>query len=245
MAANAPYERAVALDPAVHQALRVNIRPNHFAFARTSNAFPLAASEFAEAGRDYPIVFVGDETNGFHPAALVGLEEGRNLFVSPGGAWQPGTYVPAFAQRYPFALGTTPGQDGLAVYVDEGYAGINQEEGMALFENGQESDYLKQMVSFLHALHREMESSRQAVARLYQLGLLTERTLTISQDGDNRRMGGFWVVDDEKFTTIDDAVIVELHRSGVLRMVELHRASLGRVQRLAERLDQLRQAGKH
>ena len=102
--------------------------------AMVSASFPLSASEFADAGRHYPIVFVGDETNGFHPAALVGLEEGSNLFVSAAGEWMPGAYVPAFARRYPFALGTTPGQDGLVVYLDEAYAGFNREEGMALAE---------------------------------------------------------------------------------------------------------------
>lgn len=245
MAANAFYERAVALDKTAHQALRMSIQPDHFAFARATNAFPLSASEFADAGRHYPIVFVGDETNGFHPAALVGLEEGSNLFVSAAGEWLQGAYIPAFARRYPFVLGTTPGQDGLVVYLDEAYAGLNRDEGMALFENGQESDYLKQMVSFLNALHREMEGTRQAVGRLHQLGLLTARSITISQDGQSRRLGGFWVVDDEKFAAIDDALIVELHRSGLLRMMELHRASLGCVQRLAERLEQLRQAVRH
>lgn len=245
MASTAYHERAVALDKAAHQALRLNQRPDHFAFARGTNAFPLAASEFAEAGRHYPIVFIGDEASGFHPAALLGLEEGSNLFISAVGEWQQGAYVPAFARRYPFALGTTPGQDGLVVYVDESYAGFNQEEGLALFVDGQESDYLKQMVSFLNALHREMEASRQAVGRLRQLGLLTARSITISQDGQSRHLGGFWVVDDEKFAALGDAHIVELHRSGVLRMVELHRASLGCVQRLAERLEQLRQAVRH
>ncbi len=245
MAATAFYERAVALDKAAHQALRMRVQPDHYAFARGANAMPLAASEFADAGRHYPIVFIGGEASGFHAAALLGLEEGSNLFVSATGEWQRYAYVPAFARRYPFALGTTPGQDGLAVYVDESYAGLNRDEGLALFENGQESDYLKQMVSFLNALHREMEGTRQAVGRLHQLGLLTARSITISQDGQSRRLGGFWVVDDEKFAAIDDALIVELHRSGLLRMMELHRASLGCVQRLAERLEQLRQAVRH
>lgn len=241
MAGTAFYERAVALDKAAHQALRMRILPSHYAFARTANAMPLAASEFADAGRHYPIVFVGDEASGFHAAALLGLEEGSNLFVTSRGEWEREAYVPAFARRYPFALGTVPGQDGLVVYLDEAYAGFNPDEGTALFENGQESDYLKQMVSFLNALHREMETSRQTVGRLHQLDLLTARSITISQDGQSRRLGGFWVVDDEKFAALDDARIVELHRSGLLRMVELHRASLGSIQRLAERLERIRQ----
>ncbi len=245
MAGTAFYERAVALDKAAHQGLRMRMLPSHFAFARAANAFPLAASEFAEAGRHYPIVFIGDEARGFHAAVLLGLEEGVNLFVSPTGEWQQEAYIPAFARRYPFALGTDPGQDGLVVYVDESYQGLNQEEGLALFEDGQESDYLKQMVSFLNALNRELEACRQACAKLHQLGLLTARTITITQEGQNRRLGGFWVVDDEKYASLGDEVIVELHRSGILRMIELHLASLGCVQRLAQRLEQSPQVVRH
>lgn len=245
MATNAFHERAVALDKALHQSLRLKIQPDHFAFARGTNAFPLAASEFPEAGRHYPIVFVGDESNGFHAAALMGLEEGSNLFISATGEWQREAYVPAFARRYPFALGTTPGQDGLVIYVDESYAGFNQEDGMALFADGKESDYLVQMISFLNALHREMEASRQAIGRLHALGLLTARTITLTQDGQNRHLGGFWVIDDEKFAALDDAAIVDLHRSGALRMIELHRASLGCIQRLGERLEQMRETVRH
>ena len=99
---NAPW-----LDRAAHQDTKIQIQPDHYAFARDTNALPIAASEFADAGRHYPIVFVGDEHNNFHVAVLLGLEDRSNLFVTPDGMWQADTYVPAFARRYPFVLGTT------------------------------------------------------------------------------------------------------------------------------------------
>lgn len=234
------YERAVVLDKTVHQASRVQIQPDHFAFAAKTNALPVAASEFADAGRHYPIVFVGDEANGFHAAILLGLEDGNNLFVTAKGEWLEDHYVPAFARRYPFVLSTTSEQERLAVCIDETYAGLNDSEGLALFENGEESEYLKQMMSFLRVFQDEMALTGQACARLHQLGLLTPRSITLSQEGQSRHLSGFWVIDDEKFAGIDDARIVELHRAGILRMIELHRASLGNVQRLAARYDRLR-----
>ena len=65
----------MALDRAAHQDTKIQIQPDHYAFARDTNALPIAASEFADAGRHYPIVFVGDEHNNFHVAVLLGLED--------------------------------------------------------------------------------------------------------------------------------------------------------------------------
>lgn len=236
------YERAVALDRQAHEGLRLQIQPDHYVFAHETNALPVAASEFADAGKHYPIVFVGEGNDELHATVLLGLEDRNNLFVSGQGLWQEDTYIPAFARRYPFVLGTTADQSRLAVCVDESYSGLNQAEGVALFENGEESDYLKQMMEFLRVFQGEMELTRQAVQRLKQLGLLTAKSITISQDGKDRYLSGFWVVDDEKFAGLDDERVVELHRAGILRLIELHRASLGNVQRLAARLDAYRRA---
>lgn len=240
MASPVFYERAVALDKTAHQDLRVRIQPNHYAFAHETNALPVAATEFADAGRHYPIVFVGSDTDDFHASVLLGLEDRNNLFVSAQGEWVEDTYIPAFARRYPFVLGTTNEQDRLAVCIDEAYPGLNDTDGAALFEDAQESDYLKQMMEFLRVFQGEMEQTKLAVRRLHQLGLLVSRSITLSHDGQDRYLSGFWVVDDEKYAGLDDERIVELQRAGLLRLIELHRASLGNVQRLAARLDRYR-----
>jgi len=236
------YERAVALDKQAHADLKLQIQPDHYVFAHETNALPVAASEFADAGRHYPIVFVGESNDDLHATILLGLEDRNNLFVSSQGVWQEDSYIPAFARRYPFVLGTTSDQSRLAVCVDESYAGLNKAEGMSLFENGEESAYLKQMMEFLRVFQGEMELTRQATQRLKQLGLLTAKSITISQEGKDRYLSGFWVVDEEKFAGLDDERVVELHRAGILRLIELHRASLGNVQRLAARLDAYRRA---
>ncbi|CAM5215381.1 SapC family protein OS=Castellaniella defragrans OX=75697 GN=HNR28_002131 PE=4 SV=1 [Castellaniella defragrans] len=242
MAASVFYERAVALDRSTHQDLKIKIQPDHYAFARETNALPVAASEFGDASRHYPIVFVGDDQNAFHAAVLLGLRDQANLFVTEDGQWQADCYVPAFARRYPFVLGTTADADRLAVCIDESYPGLNKEEGTALFEGENETDYLKRMMEFLRAYQREMDATGKMAARLKDLGLLVPKSITITQNEKNQYLSGFWVVDDEKLAGLDDERVVELFRSGVLRLIELHRVSLGNVQRLAARLDALRKA---
>lgn len=242
MAATVFYERAVALDRSTHQGLKIQIQPDHYAFARETNALPIAASEFGDACKFYPIVFVGDDKNAFHAAALLGLRDQSNLFVTDEGTWQPDCYVPAFARRYPFVLGTTSDADRLAVCIDEAYPGLNREEGIALFEEDQESDYLKRMMDFLRAYQREMDVTAKMAVRLKELGLLVPKSITVSQEGKDQYLSGFWVVDDDKLAGIDDVRAAELFHSGMLRLIELHRVSLGNVQRLAARLDARRKA---
>ena len=67
-----------------------------------THAVPLTVEEFPQAGRHFPIVFAsGDNTV---PLALMGLNEGINVFVEDDGTVVPNIYLPAYARRYPFML---------------------------------------------------------------------------------------------------------------------------------------------
>ncbi len=66
------------------------------------HAIPLTVEEFPLAQRDYPIVFsAGDSPV---PLALMGLNEGVNVFFGDDGTPVGTPYVPAYVRRYPFLL---------------------------------------------------------------------------------------------------------------------------------------------
>lgn len=233
------YERAVALDRQRHQKLKIDIQPGHFSFASKINALPIAATEFADAARNYPIVFVGGEPGSFHVAALLGLRNQENLFVNSDGAWDADTYIPAFARRYPFVLAASDAQDRFAVCVDEAYAGINEQRGTPLFaDDGKESDYLQRMLGFLRAYHAEVTRTRDFANRLAELGMLESKVIAVEKAGQKEFLRGLWIVDEAKLKRLDDARIVEFFHSGYLRLIELQRWSLANVTRLAKRLEQ-------
>ena len=118
------YERAIVLNRDRHQDLKLQVDAQHFLFATKTNSVLLAASEFAEAVRDYAIVFVGSEGGPFTVAALVGLGDKENLMVDASGAWETGTYIPAFIRRYPFVLAGDDDGESMTVCVDEAYKGL-------------------------------------------------------------------------------------------------------------------------
>lgn len=235
------YERPVALNRERHSKLRLAAKPDHYRFAAKTNAVPIMSTEFAEAARDYPIVFVGEEGGPYNVAALVGLRDGENLMVDAAGQWERGSYVPAFARRYPFVLAQgEEGDDKLTVCIDEVYPGLNEDSGEALFDaEGKETPYLKRVLDFLQAFHTEAQRTSAFASRLKELGLLVPKVINVERKGQPRQtLRGLWIVDAAKLRAIDDARVVELYRNGYLPWIEAHLVSLGSLVRLVARLDE-------
>lgn len=233
------YERPVALNRERHQRTRLAVKPDHYRFATVTNALPITTGEFAEAARDYPIVFVGEENGPFNVAALVGLRDAQNLMVDDQGRWNAGTYVPAFARRYPFVLAQGDDKERLTVCVDEVYPGINEAEGEPLFdEQGQETPFLKRILEFLQAFHGEAQRTSEFANKLHELGLLVPKVINVERkDQPRQSLRGLWVVDQAKLRGLDNARVVELFRNGYLSWIDAHLISLGSLPRLVARMD--------
>jgi len=230
------YDKAVALDRKQHQQLKLRHVANHYAFAAKTNSVLLAHTEFAEAARDYPIVFVKQGDGPFAAAALLGLRGDVNLMVGARGDWEAGTYVPAFVRRYPFVLATGEDAQTLTVCVDEGCAGLNRTRGEKLFQaDGSETPYLQGIVEFLRLFHTEMQQTGALLAKLDALGLLSPKVISVEHDGQASHLDGLWMVDEQKLLTLEDAATLELVRSGAMGLIYAHFLSLKNVVRLAQR----------
>ncbi len=238
------YERPIALNRERHANLKLAVTPDHYRFAARTNAVPIMSTEFAEAARDYPIVFVGEEGKAFNVAALVGMRDQENLMVEGDGQWAKGAYVPAFARRYPFVLAKTDDSDNLTVCVDEVYPGLGVEHGEALFQpDGKETPYLQRVLEFLQAFHGDAQRTLDFATRLAQLGLLVPKVINVERPGEPvQTLRGLWIVDAAKLRGIDDARVVELFRDGYLSWIEAHLISLGNFTRLLARMERPAQA---
>lgn len=228
------YQSVKALNRDLHSNLRLMKKENPFGFAANTNSVLLAASEFAEASRDFPIVFVGGEAGPFSAAVLVGLRDSENLFVNADGYWDQHSYVPAFVRRYPFVLAENG--DQLTVCIDEAYDGLNEKDGIFLFEkNAEESSFLKEVLSFLQSFHVDMQRTKLLGDKLAELGLLVQKTIALQDKDVKQVLDGLWVVDEEKLAALSDADVVDLHRNGYLAAIYAHLLSLNNVNRLAQR----------
>lgn len=242
------YRRVEVLDRQRHRTLAMHPIAD-WSPARAMNAVFVTAVEFGDVCKEYPIVFVraGRDASGreqIAPLALTGLTQGENLFLRADGRWDA-RYLPAFLRRYPFGL--APGGDaGPVVAIDADWSGWVAGAGAPtagaaapepLFDAaGAASAFLQRMQSFLTAFQQETERTAAFGDRLLQLGLLQDMRLDATlPSGEKLAIDGFLSLDTKKFGELADAQVVELHRNGMLGLLQLQQLSLSNMQALVER----------
>lgn len=236
------YQSLVPLDRQAHRNLKMLAGATSVARSRGLNSMFLAAVEFADACKEFPIVFVhvgaplaDGSQRPIAPLAVLGLTPGTNLFEKDG-AWT-GRYQPAYLRRYPFVMARLDGNDeNLAVCIDAEWQGFSQTEGEALFDDkGENTELMNKVYTFIESFEREAARTRGACDELVKLGLLRDMRFEATMpNGEKLNVDGFLAVDDKKLAELPDAQVIELHRNGLLSLIEMHRISLGNMARLAD-----------
>ena len=232
------HRQPVALDSAQHRNLKLRLPITDWSLAKNLNAIFVAAAEFGDVCREFPIVFVkaGKEADGSEaiaPIAVFGLTQTDNLYVS-GERWRA-QYMPAVLRAYPFCIARID-NERFAICIDSAWPGTSVLEGEPLFTaDGQQAELMQQMTKHLEALESEIQRTRLVGKRLLELDLLREMRFDATlPDGRQHTVDGFLTVDDKKLTELSDSVVGELHRSGILGLVHLHWVSLGNMRRLVD-----------
>jgi hypothetical protein len=228
----------VALDIVQHRNVKLKVPITDWRLAGKLNALFVAATEFGDVCREFPIVFVraGKEPDGrdaIAPIAVLGLTQNQNLYLS-GERWRA-QYMPAILRMYPFCIARID-DDRIAICLDMAFSGVNTTEGQALFdEQGQPAELLKSMQPELEKLEGEIQRTRLVGRRLLELDLLREMRFDVTlPDGSQHSVDGFLTIDEVKATALPDSVVSELHRNGMLGLMHLHWVSLGNMRRLVD-----------
>ena len=118
--------RTVLLNNVDHHDLRVVTRRGA-EFGDDVMAVTTFPAEFRQLQAHHPIVFrKTPDGTGFEPVALLGLQEGQNLFLRPDGRWDA-PVMPLALERLPFYIGRDG--DELVVHVDLDSPRLNTTEG--------------------------------------------------------------------------------------------------------------------
>ena len=231
------HKKPVALDRVKHRAARLDTGLRDMNLVKTLNAFFVAGTEFVDACRDYPVVWVtaGKDDAGkaqVAPIAVFGLSAGENLCVD-GDTWRV-RYVPAMIRLYPFALARVAPNEMLMV-IDEAWAGIG-DKGEALFlGDGTATEFTANVQKQLEQFETEVERTKMAGALLLEKDLLREMRFDATMPGGNKiSVDGFLTVDEAKLAALSDADMLALARNGVLGLIHAHQISLGNMSRLAD-----------
>ena len=198
-------------------------------------------TEYADVQREYPIFFRKDPATGeFHSVALLGFQEGENLFLE-GGRWNA-KYLPAIIARGPFLIGFQEQQvDGAmrnepVIHVDLDHPRVSRTEGQPVFlPRGGNSPLLEHIAAVLRGIHQGLEVSKAMFAEFARLELIEPVKLEVAvSESEKYALQGLQTINQEKLRALDDESVLRLHRSGFLQGAHLVIASLGNVKSLMQ-----------
>jgi hypothetical protein len=205
------------------------------------HAIPLTVEEFPMAQRHFPIVFSsGDEPV---PLALLGMNEGVNVFVDDEGALTSTIYLPAYARRYPFMLAKLrPDADELSLCFDPTSGLVGEfDEGSPLFEGEEPSEATKATLQFCEQFEVAGQKTASFVAELKKHDLLMDGELTLQTEGQEQPFvyRGFRMIDENKLRELRGDVLRGWNQNGLLPLIYAHLFSLELVRDIFGRQVQL------
>ena len=205
------------------------------------HAIPLTVEEFPMAQRNFPIVFSsGDDPV---PLALMGMNEGINVFVDDEGVLTSPVYVPAYARRYPFMLAKLrPDSEELSLCFDPTSGLVGEfDEGQALFDGEEPSESTKATLQFCEQFEIAGQKTATFTAELKKHDLLMDGELALQMEGQEQPFTyrGFRMIDESKLREVRGDVLRGWNQSGLLPLIYAHLFSLDLVREIFGRQVQL------
>ena len=194
------------------------------------HAIPLTADEFAQAQRDFPIVF--SQGNDPLPIALMGLNEGVNTFVDDNGKVNDPIYIPAYIRRYPFMLAKLEEKaENLSLCFDPTSDTVGEfDDGEKFFtDDGKATPETQNILDFCEKFEQAGIKTKAFVDALKEKDLLMDSEISISQDQNTDQpyvYRGFQMVDQEKLRALDAETLKAWNENGMLAVIHAHILSL-------------------
>lgn len=199
------------------------------------HAVPLTVEEFPLAQRFFPIVFSSGDDG--IPLALMGLNEGVNVFVEDDGTLTTtDLYLPAYVRRYPFMLARlSPDAEELSLCFDPKSDAVGEfDDGAALFDGTDPSEMTKGILSFNEQFEQAGQRSQAFMNELKELDLLQDGEVSIqpTDGGEPFVYRGFRMVDEQKLTALRGDQLRKMSQSGMLPLIYAHLFSLSQMSQL-------------
>jgi len=195
----------------------------------SQHAIPLTVDEFAQAQRNFPIVFsAGDNPV---PLALMGLNEGINVYFDDEGKPLDDAYVPAYIRRYPFLLARLqPDAEEMSLCFDPSCDVLGEfEDGQALFSNGEPSEHTKGLLQFCEQFEQAGARTQAFIEELTKADLLMEGEVSIQQNDKPDQpyvYRGFKMINQDKLREVEADKIKQWNEIGLLPLIYAHLFSL-------------------
>lgn len=194
------------------------------------HAIPLTVEEFPVAQRDYPIVFsAGDKPV---PLALMGLNDGVNVFFNEDGSPIGTPYLPAYVRRYPFLLAKLDANsENLSLCFDPSSDLVGDfAEGEPFFDaDKQPSEHTKGLLSFCEKFEEAGSRTQLFMEELAKHDLLMDGEIAIQRrDAPEQPFTyrGFRMVNQDKLRELRGDQLRTWNQNGLLPLIFAHLFSL-------------------
>ena len=196
-----------------------------------THAIPLTVDEFTLVQRHYPIVFsIGESPI---PMALMGLNEGINVFFNDEGQTADDIYLPAYLRRYPFLLAKLDrNSDTMSLCFDPTCDAIGDfDEGEPLFDGDQPSAATKAILEFCEQFEAAGLRTNAFIEDLVKSDLLMDGEVAIQPEGFEQPFvyRGFRMVDEEKLRELRGDELRKMNQNGMLPIIFAHLFSLSQM----------------
>jgi hypothetical protein len=203
-------------------------------FLTTNHAVPITIDEFVAVQRHFPIVFsVGENPV---PLALMGLNEGVNVFVDAEGKPTGEIYLPAYVRRYPFMLARLqPDAQELSLCFDPTSGLIGDfDDGEPLFDDGKPSETTNNILKFCEEFELSAQRTVAFMTELKDSGLLMDGEVSIQPTGSEQPFvyRGFQMVNEEKVRVLEGDDLKRMNGNGMLPLILAHLFSVSLVREI-------------
>ncbi len=194
-------------------------RYESYAFAANEALAPLVLKELVRAAMVLPIGFAKVQ-EAFVPVAVLGLGNGKNLFVAPDGRWV-GRYVPAAYRGYPYVLANGP-DDKQILCFDDSSGLLSDTDGEPFFgEDGKPSQAVNDILNFLTQLAVNRQATQRVCALLQEHGMIEPWPIKLKgkEDEPERTLEGLFRINEAAFNQLDEKALYALHQGGALPVI--------------------------
>ena len=159
------------------------------------------------------------------PLALMGLNEGVNVFIGDDGKPLNPIYIPAYVRRYPYMLARIDAtKDELTLCFDSESGLVTEDGDRPLFDGDQPSETLTQVLKFCEEFEIAAQRTQAFVKELQALDILIDGEVAIQPEGATQPFlyRGFQMVDEQKLKDLDAETVHKLNQNGILPLIMAH-----------------------
>jgi hypothetical protein len=232
------YTKPEPLSVDLHKDLGVKSLTGPFKFAKEGHAVPLTVTEFGPYALCGPIIFVGEDKI---PLAVMGLNQGQNMYLRDDGMFEAGTYVPAYIRRFPFVFATDNNAGQMVLCIDRAAEFIvpkDQADQLFFDAEGKPTEYTQNCINFCNDYEVERQRTQSFVQLLKDHDLFETKTATFTPTnpdntpGEPQVIAEYFGVSETKLNALPQDKYLALRDNGALAQIYAHLISLAGWERM-------------